>query len=68
MSEWRQLTSRSLKTSMWVACLVALAGTLFAPVVVQTVYGAAYAQAALPLQIVIWMIPLAWFGGHFRYR
>ena len=66
-SEWRQLTSRSLKTSMWVACLVSLVGTLFAPVVVQTVYGAAYAQAALPLQIVIWMIPLAWFGGHFRY-
>ena len=66
-SEWRSLTRRSLRTSMWLACLVALVGTLFAPVVVQTVYGAAYARAALPLQIVIWMIPLAWFSGHFRY-
>ncbi len=65
--EWRSLTRRSLRTSMWIACLVALIGTLFAPVVVQTVYGAAYAPAALPLQIVIWMIPVAWFGGHFRY-
>jgi O-antigen/teichoic acid export membrane protein len=66
-SEWRSLARRSLRTSMWLACLVALAGTLFAPLVVQTVYGAAYARAALPLQIVIWMIPLAWFSGHFRY-
>ena len=65
--EWRNLTQRSLKTSMWLACLVALGGTLFAPVIVQTVYGMAYADAALPLQIVIWMIPLAWFSGHFRY-
>jgi len=52
---------------MWAACLVALIGTLFAPVIVQTVYGPDYAEAALPLQIVIWMIPLAWFSGHFRY-
>lgn len=65
--EWRNLTRRSLRTSMWVAGLVALTGTVFAPVIIQTVYGAAYAAAALPLQIVIWMIPLAWFSGHFRY-
>ena len=65
--EWRTLTRRSLRTSMWVACLIALVGTLLAPMVVQTVYGAAYAPAALPLQIVVWMIPLAWFSGHFRY-
>jgi PST family polysaccharide transporter len=66
-AEWRSLTHRSLRTSMWMACLVALVGTLFAPVIVETVYGTDYADAALPLQIVIWMIPLAWFSGHFRY-
>lgn len=65
--EWRTLTRRSLKTSMWLACLVALAGTLLAPFIVRTVYGPAYGAAALPLQIVIWMIPLAWFSGHFRF-
>jgi polysaccharide transporter, PST family len=65
--DWRNLTKRSLRTSMWLACLVALSGTLFAPFIVQTVYGPAYSAAALPLQIVIWMIPLAWFSGHFRY-
>jgi O-antigen/teichoic acid export membrane protein len=65
--DWRNLTKRSLRTSMWLACLVALAGTLFAPFIIQTVYGPAYSAAALPLQIVIWMIPLAWFSGHFRY-
>jgi PST family polysaccharide transporter len=65
--DWRSLTRRSLRTSMWLACLVALVGMLFAPLIVQAVYGPAYARAALPLQIVIWMIPLAWFSGHFRY-
>jgi PST family polysaccharide transporter len=65
--EWRSLTRRSLRTSMWVAGLVALTGTVFAPVIIQAVYGDVYAPAALPLQIVIWMIPLAWFSGHFRY-
>lgn len=65
--EWRTLTKRSLRTSMWLACFVALSGALFAPFIVQTVYGPAYAAAALPLQIVVWMIPLAWLSGHFRY-
>lgn len=65
--DWRRLTKRSLKTSMWLACFVALSGTLLAPTIVQVVYGPAYREAALPLQIVVWMIPLAWFSGHFRY-
>jgi O-antigen/teichoic acid export membrane protein len=65
--DWCTLTSRSLRTSMWLACLVALTGALFAPQIIHTVYGPAYAAAALPLRIVIWMIPLAWFSGHFRY-
>ena len=65
--DWRSLTQRSLRTSMWLACLVALSGTLFAPFIVKTVYGPEYGAAALPLQIVVWMIPLASFSGHFRY-
>jgi O-antigen/teichoic acid export membrane protein len=65
--DWRSLTRRSLRTSMWLACFVALSGTVFAPFIVQTVYGPEYRAAALPLQIVVWMIPLASFSGHFRY-
>jgi O-antigen/teichoic acid export membrane protein len=64
---WRALVHRSLSTSMWPAFLVALGGTFFAPTIVGTVYGGAYAEAVLPFQIVIWMIPVTWLSGHFRF-
>ena len=65
--EWRSLVTRSLRTALWPAFGVAVGCTLVAPVVIQRVYGPAYGPAAVPLQIVIWMIPIAWFSGHFRY-
>ena len=64
---WRELMRRSIATSIWPACLVALAGTLLGPVLIPIVYGQAFAPAVLPFQIAIWMIPIAWFGGHFRF-
>ncbi len=64
---WRNLMTRSIATSLWPACLIALGGTLFAPVLIPAVYGAAYQAAVLPFQIAIWMIPVAWFNGHFRF-
>jgi O-antigen/teichoic acid export membrane protein len=67
LDDWRDLMSRSLKTSMWPACLIAVGGTLIAPVLMPLVYGGAYTAAVRPFQIVIWMIPVAWFSGHFRF-
>jgi len=67
VEDWSGLTARSLQSSMWPACFVALTGTFLAPFIVRSVYGAAYGAASLPLQIVVWMIPIAWFSGHFRY-
>jgi PST family polysaccharide transporter len=64
---WRDLMHRSMSTSMWAACLIALGGTFFAPLIVTTTYGSRYASAVLPFQIAIWMIPIAWFSGHFRF-
>jgi PST family polysaccharide transporter len=64
---WRALVHRSLSTSMWAAFLVALGGTFFARMIVTTVYGPAYGPAVLPFQIVIWMIPVTWLSGHFRF-
>jgi O-antigen/teichoic acid export membrane protein len=64
---WRHLVKRSIATALWPACLIAIGGTLFAPVMIPAVYGAAYQAAVLPFQIAIWMIPLAWFNGHFRF-
>jgi len=67
LQSWRDLIHRSLATSLWPACLVALGGALFAPTIVATIYGSEYRDAVLPFQIVIWMIPVAWLSGHFRF-
>jgi O-antigen/teichoic acid export membrane protein len=64
---WRDLMKRSIATALWPACLIAIGGTLFAPVLIPAVYGVSYEAAVLPFQIAIWMIPLAWFNGHFRF-
>jgi len=67
LAGWRDLLARSMSSSTWAACLLALGGTFFAPIIVRTIYGASYGPAVLPFQIVIWMIPVAWFSGHFRF-
>lgn len=64
---WRGLIDRSVALSMWPACFVAVGGTFLAPFVMTTLFGQAYQAAVLPLQIVIWMIPVSWLSGHFRY-
>jgi PST family polysaccharide transporter len=67
VESWRALVHRSLSTSMWAACFVALGGTLLAPIMLEFIYGQAYQQAVLPFQIVVWMIPVTWLSGHFRF-
>lgn len=67
VDQWRALVRRSVTTSAWLSCFVALGGTLMAPTIVTTIYGTQYAEAVRPFQIVIWMIPVAWFSGHLRF-
>jgi O-antigen/teichoic acid export membrane protein len=67
VDEWRGLITRSLAASMWPACLIALGGTLVAPILLPLVFGSPYEAAVRPFQIAIWMIPVAWFSGHFRF-
>ena len=64
---WRDLTRRSMATSLWPAGLIAVGGTLIAPVMIPLVFGNAFEAAVLPFQIAIWMIPATWFSGHFRF-
>ena len=66
VESWRTLVHRSLSASIWAPCFIALAGTLLAPQIVSVVYGPGFEPAALPLQIIIWMIPIVWISGHFR--
>ena len=67
LKEWRALVLRSLAVSMWPACLLAIGAALMAPIAIPAIYGPAYSAAVRPFQIVIWMIPVAWFSGHFRF-
>jgi PST family polysaccharide transporter len=67
VDDWRDLMTRSLAVSLWPAGLLAVGGTLIAPVLVPLVFGPAYVAAVRPLQVVVWMIPVAWFSGHFRF-
>jgi O-antigen/teichoic acid export membrane protein len=64
---WRRLVTESMRTSMWPALLIALGGTFAAPILMPLVFGPAYAEAVRPFQIAVWMIPVAWFSGHFRF-
>jgi O-antigen/teichoic acid export membrane protein len=56
-----------MSLSTWPACLLAVGGTLSAPVLLTAVFGQAYHQAVLPFQIAVWMIPVAWLSGHFQF-
>jgi O-antigen/teichoic acid export membrane protein len=67
VDEWRAIVVRSLPIAMWPACLCALGGTLIAPILIPLIFGPTYVAAVRPFQVVIWMIPVAWFSGHFRF-
>jgi O-antigen/teichoic acid export membrane protein len=64
---WRDLVRRSVRSSMWPAGLIAVGGTLIAPILIPAIYSAPYVAAVLPFQIAVWMIPLTWLSGHFRF-
>ncbi len=64
---WRALVTRSMANSLWPACLIALGGTFAAPILIPLLFGGPYTAAVLPFQIAVWMIPIAWFSGHFRF-
>jgi O-antigen/teichoic acid export membrane protein len=67
LEDWRALVQRSLTLSTWLACGLAVGATLLGRPIVTTVFGSAYHEAVLPFRIAIWMIPVAWISGHFRF-
>lgn len=67
IDDWQRLMQRSMRVALWPAVLFAVGGTLIAPAAMPLVYGAEYASAVVPFQAVVWMIPVAWFSGHYRF-
>jgi O-antigen/teichoic acid export membrane protein len=67
LDDWRDLVQRSMRTSLWPAGLIGVGGTLLAPLLIPAIYGDTYRPAVPAFQIAIWMIPITWFSGHFRF-
>lgn len=67
VAAWRVLVRRSIAVSTGPSVLLAVGGTVTAPWMIPTVFGEMYREAIGPFQIAVWMIPIAWFSGHFRF-
>jgi O-antigen/teichoic acid export membrane protein len=67
VAAWRVLVRRSIAVSLGPSVLLAVGGTIAAPWAIPMVFGEPYRPAILPFQIAVWMIPVAWFSGHFRF-
>jgi O-antigen/teichoic acid export membrane protein len=64
---WTPLVERSLRLTGWFGCGIALVGTLAAGTILTVIFGQAFVAAVAGLRVVIWVIPIAFVSGHFRY-
>ena len=53
-----QIQERMMRYLLLVSLPIAVGGWILSPTIVETLYGADYAAAALPLAILIWVVPL----------
>src|SRR5262249_46934077 len=62
----RRLLAASLRLTAAVTVPVALGGMLLARPIVVKLLGPEYAASVAPLSILVWVVPVLTFGGHFR--
>lgn len=65
--ELEQLIERSLTVAAWGSVFAALVATAFAPILIRLIYGSRFAGAEGVLRLLVWMLPVAMVGGHYRY-
>jgi O-antigen/teichoic acid export membrane protein len=63
----QELMGFSLQATAWVAVFLGVFGSAFAGAAIALLYPAQYGQTAAAFQVLIWLIPLAWMSGHYRY-
>jgi O-antigen/teichoic acid export membrane protein len=66
-SSLRNLISGSLRITTGACILGGLAVTVLARPVASMIYGEAFAGAGRSLAVLIWLVPLAMFSGHYRF-
>jgi O-antigen/teichoic acid export membrane protein len=63
----RRVLDPSLRLTAWSAVLIGGLGMALASPVVTLLYGPGFGEAARPLELLIWAIPLTLLSGHHRY-
>jgi O-antigen/teichoic acid export membrane protein len=66
-AEWKRVVEQSVRLTGWIGCGMALVGVLAAPAILTTVFGPPFIAAVSPFRAMIWVVPIAWLGGHIRY-
>lgn len=64
---WKRVIQASIRLVAWAGIGFALAVTLFAPVLITFLFGAAFETAATSLSVLIWIFPMRMLSGHARW-
>ncbi len=62
----QQLLARSIHLTTLFTVPLAIGATILGPKILELVYGAPFANAVQPFEVLAWSVPLIILGGHFR--
>jgi O-antigen/teichoic acid export membrane protein len=57
----------SFRVTAWIGIAIALAVTLFAKWISIVIFGEGFVEAALPMSVLVWSLPLTLLNGHARW-
>jgi len=63
----RTLIRQSLEITLWAGLFAALTGALFGAELLALAFGPEFVGAGRPLAVMIWILPLAFLSGHYKY-
>lgn len=63
----RRLLATSMRITFPLAVVGGAVAAWFAAPIMTLIFGSAFAPAAAPFAVLVWLVPLALFSGHYRY-
>lgn len=67
LEQLQELMRRSLRGTLWLAVFIGLAGTLLARPLITIVFGQQFEGAGGIFQILVWVLAVTLWSGHYRY-
>ena len=67
LEQLQELMRRSLRGTLWLAVFIGLAGTLLAKPLITTIFGQQFQGAGGIFQILVWVLAVTLWSGHYRY-